>query len=423
MSRVRIAAYHAPMHQPPASAASPSSGPQTPFRMRSLMISAFLPTLLFGMGQGAAILATPLFAKDLGATTAMIGLIVAMRGLGTMVFDIPAGMLVSRFGEKWTLVGGTLLLAVVAIGSAWCQAPWQFSLLSFAMGNSWAVFLLARLSYVSESTPNDQRGRALSILGGVNRVGNFIGPVVGGYVMLWFGTDSAFYIQALLSAAAALLMFFVVDDASSMPAAHGVSAFQRFAGVLRENRRIFATAGVATVMIHVLRTARQIVLPLASDAMGLDPAMIGIVYGISSFIDMAMFYPAGWITDRFGRKWIGVPSLLILSVGLALMPFATGFWTLCVIGFIQGMGNGLGSGIVMTLGADFSPSVGRGEFLGVWRLMADMGASAGPMMFGLVAAAATLGVASVATAGLGFLGAAIMAFTVPETLHRRQRGP
>lgn len=389
--------------------------------MRSLVVSAFLPTLLFGIGQGAVIPVTPLFAKDLGASVAAIGLIIALRGIGTMVFDIPAGMLVSKFGERWTLVGGTVVLVLVALGAAWSRAPWQFAIVLFAMGGSWSVFMLARLSYVTELAPTQVRGRALSLLGGTNRIGNFIGPVIGGFAASWFGLHSAFYIQAALSAAAALLMFFVVKDVSSMQAAHGTSIYQRFVGVVRDHRLIFATAGVGAVMLHVLRNGRQIVLPLWGDAIGLDPAAIGVVFGISSFIDVVVFYPAGYVADRWGRKWVAVPSLAILSLGLALVPLAQGFWSLSVIGVLTGLGNGLGSGIVMTLGADFSPVAGRGEFLGVWRLMADLGGTVGPMMIGAIAGVATLGVASVAMAALGLAGSALMIFTMPEPLQREAR--
>ena len=45
-----------------------------------------------------------------------------------------------------------------------------------------------------------------------------------------------------------------------------------------------------------------------------------------------------------------------------------------------GFGNGIGSGMIMTLGADYSPAVGRAQFLGVWRLLADLGSTSGPAL-------------------------------------------
>ena len=40
---------------------------------------------------------------------------------------------------------------------------------------------------------------------------------------------------------------------------------------------------------------------------------------------------------------------------------------------LSGLGNGFSTGIFMTLGGDFAPREGRGEFLGVWRLVGDVG--------------------------------------------------
>lgn len=407
------------MHQRPGPVA-PASGGDRPFRIRSLTVSAFLPTLLFGIGQGAVMPVMPLFAKDLGASVALISLIIALRGVGTMVLDIPAGMMVSKFGERWTLVGGTVVLMLVALGAALSRAPWQFAIVSFAMGGSWAVFLLARLSHVSDAAPTHLRGRSLSLLGGTNRIGNAMGPMIGAPLALWFGLESAFYLQAVLAGAAALLIFFVVQDGKGTVAAHG-SVLQRFTGVISDHRRTFATAGVGAVMLHVLRNGRQIVLPLWGDAIGLDLALINVIFSISLWIEVVIFYPAGIVADRWGRKWVAAPSLGVLSLGMALIPLSDSAWSLTLIGLLTGVGNGLGSGIVMTLGADFSPVVGRGEFLGVWRLMADLGGSAGPLLFGMIAGATTLGAASVVTGGLGFIGVALMVFTMPEPLHRARR--
>ena len=85
-----------------------------PFRMRSLGWSVYLPTFLFAVGQGATIPVIPLFATNLGASVALASLIVGLRGFGTMVFDLPSGALVSRFGERWAMLIGTLALGIVA---------------------------------------------------------------------------------------------------------------------------------------------------------------------------------------------------------------------------------------------------------------------------------------------------------------------
>ena len=88
---------------------------------------------------------------------------------------------------------------------------------------------------------------------------------------------------------------------------------------------------------------------------------------------------------------------------------------------IAGVGNGLGSGINMTLGADFAPPNQRGEFLGVWRLLSDTGSLLGPMAVGTIASAATLSGAFYFAAGVGGLGVIVFAVFVQETLQRHPK--
>lgn len=395
-----------------------------PFRLRSLTVSVYLPTLLFAIGQGAVIPVIPLLAKDLGASVAVASFVVALRGFGTMGFDVPAGLLVSRIGERWAMVVATVALGIVAVGAALSPTVWLYAALIGAMGCAWSIWLLARLSFVTDVAPLDQRGRALSMLGGVNRIGNFIGPFGGGFAAEFLGRDSPLYLQAALAGLACVVLFLFVrgeEDGREARPAHGDgAALQRLGRVVGEHRQVFLTAGLATAAIGILRSSRQAIIPLWGDDLGLGDAQIGVIFGISSAIDMTLFYPVGIVMDRWGRKWAGVPCLLTMSAGLILIPFTGSFATLLGASLLTSFGNGLGSGIVMTLGADFSPTSGRADFLGVWRLVSDVGTAGGPAVLGGVAALTTLGAASVATGGIGLAGALVMAFLVSEPLHRQR---
>jgi MFS family permease len=135
-------------------------------------------------------------------------------------------------------------------------------------------------------------------------------------------------------------------------------------------------------------------------------------------MDMTLFYPAGSVSDRWGRKFVAVPCMSFLALGFLLLPLAHSFNAVVLVGLVLGFGNGLGSGIVMTLGADFSPLVGRAEFLGLWRLVGDVGTAGGPLLAAALTSAAGLGPASVATAAIGFAGATVVLLRMPEPLHR-----
>ncbi len=393
---------------------------QRPFTLRSLAFSVYVPTLLFSIGQGAVLPIIPLFALELGASTAVAGFVVGMRGLGLMLFDVPGGVAVSRFGDKGVMVLGTAMVAVVAIGASLSKSVAVLALLMLIMGGGWAFWQLARLAYVSEVIPVDQRGRALSLVGGAHRLGLFLGPILGGFLGKYYGLESAFYAQAAMGLAASTMMFIVVQQSSGADDLAGRGIGGRLVATVVEHRRVFLTAGCAVIALQVLRQGRQVFLPLWGDAIGLDVAQIGLVYGISSFLDAGLFYPIGYVMDRWGRKWAGVPSLLTLAIGLLILPATTEVYGYGLVAMLTGIGNGFGAGIVQVLGADFAPAERRGEFLGVWRLIGDVGNAGGPFVVSFVVGIASLGLAAICTGSLGLAGAVLMWLVVPETLQRRK---
>src|SRR5699024_3991346 len=86
---------------------------------------------------------------------------------------------------------------------------------------------------------------------------------------------------------------------------------------------------------------------------------------------------------------------------------------LMVAAVLIGLGNGFGAGIVMTLGADYSPTVSRPKFLALWRLLCDTGTLTGPLLISVVTAISTLAFGVWAIATLGLVGAGIFSRTLP----------
>ena len=396
--------------------AMPEPG-SAPFKIRSLALTVYAPTLLMGIGQSAVLTFVLLLALDLGASPWLAGAVFAMRGFGIVAFDVPAGFVLARLGPRRTMLLSIVLIGVLAALAAISQNPLQLGVIVFAFGAATSMWMLTRIAFVLDVAPIDQRGRALSLVGGSQRIGNFVGPIAGGFVAQAVGFSGAMLLQSLGAGAALLLVLLFVRQREGMTAAtaHTPRGLGR---MLSDHRHAFLTAGLAILALQILRQGRQVLLPLWSDQLGLEPAQIGLVIGLASAIDMSLFYPVGVVMDRFGRKWAAVPSLALLAASIALIPLTGSFQTLMVVGLFSGFANGLGAGIGMTIGADLAPPGNQAEFLGVWRFVTDIGTLAGPVLVASVAGVATLGTACVATGGVGLAGAAVMAVLAPETLRR-----
>lgn len=383
-----------------------------------LLMPIYLPSLIVSASQTALLILLPIYIVELGMGAALAALIVGIRGIGLFVFDIPAGVLASRFGDRVVLLLGLALIIAGTGLIALAQAPWLLALGAALSGAGFAAWMLGRQSYIADTCESHETGRAIAVMAGLQRVGIFIGPGLGGLLAAATSYSLTFAVGVVMTlAAVALVWVFCAPAAGGHPAESlSIAPTLRLA---RDHAREFLTAGGAALSLQLMRATRMLLVPLFGIELGLDAALIGLIYSLSAGIDMCLFYPVGWVVDRHGRKWSAVPSLSLFALALMVLPLASGFASLLAVACLLGLANGLGTGIVMIIGADLSrKSEDRSQFLGVWRLIGDIGMSGAPLITAALVGIASLAAASVAAAGIGMAGAIVMLTLVPETLER-----
>lgn len=382
--------------------------------LRSVAASSFLPALVYEIGGGAIAPILVLTASDLGASPSRAALMLALLGIGRVLGDIPASLIADRIGDRRAMIVAS---GVSIVGYLGCFAATSLFVLAGSLtviGMANATFYLARQTYLIDVVPTRLRARAMSTLAGSHRIGLFIGPFAGAAAISLTSLRGTYVVAMIAAALAALLLILVPDVAvpqDQQPPARGGAGSH---GMLAKNLRLFATLGVAIVAVGAVRAARQTVLPLWAEHIGLSPAMISVIFGLASAVDMALFYPAGKIMDKYGRLSIAIPSMAILGGTMMMLPLTGTAVTLTIVAMAMSSGNGIGSGIMMTIGADAAPISGRVRFLGIWRLFSDSGNAAGPVVVSIVAAASTLAAGIVAVGAIGLIAAAGLARWVPR---------
>ncbi|MDX3906468.1 MAG: MFS transporter [Pigmentiphaga sp.] len=378
----------------------------TPFSLKKIAIPAFGPSVLYGVGNGAILPVIALSARELNASVAVAGLIVSLIGIGSLVSNIPAALITSRYGERRSMVGAAILSVLSLLLCIFATHTWMLALGVFLVGVAASVFLLARQTYLIDAVPSHMRARALSTLGGTNRIGVFVGPFAGAALIHFVGLQGGYWVAVAAMVGAGLIAHLAPDMASGARSATP-QAKPRVQDIVRTHAKVFLTLGLGILLVSALRASRQVVIPLWADHLGLAATATSIIYGLVAAIDMSVFYPAGTVMDRYGRLWVALPSALLMGLALMATSVTSGVIPFLIVSLVLGFGNGISSGIVMTLGADASPAQGRTEFLGIWRVIADLGNSLGPVLLSAITAVASLavGVASIGT--LGFAAAAV----------------
>ncbi|MBL0888690.1 MFS transporter [Myceligenerans indicum] len=372
---------------------------ETSFRFRDIAVVAYAPAVTSSIGRGAVLPVLAIHAGALGASTAVAAFVVALLGIGQLVNSLPSGALVARLGERRTLVIAGLVDAVAMVAAFLATSVWLLCACIVVSGMTWTAFLLARQGFLIDAVPLSHRARAMALLGGSMRVGVLVGPLLGALLIHLFGIRSVF----LLAAGASLVSAVIVTRMPDFGRVSRDVVPRPVHSVLWEHRRTLLTLGMAVVIIGASRSVRTGLLPLWADHVHIDAAVVSLLFAVAGTIDILLTLPGGWLLDTRGRQVVAVPVVLAVGVGCLLLPLTSSALGVGAVMALIALGNGLGSGIVMTLGADAAPEEGRSQFLGGWRLCGDIGNTGGPLLVAAVAAVAPLAAASM---GIGLLALA-----------------
>jgi MFS family permease len=388
-------------------------------RRSELFLAVYLPTALLAMGQGLLLATLPFYATELGVSLTMVSVISSAAAIGTLASDLPAGALLFRIGLRRSMLIGSALVVIGTISLALPLSPAAVVSFRLLAGVGTALWGLSRHAFITQNADAANRGKSIAMFGGINRIGLFAGPAIGGIVATAASTSASFLVAGVMGALAfGAAVAFIPDDRAAVIERRGTGR-KRWDVVfetLREHSGDMTAAAVAQLFAQMIRQGRQLLIPLVGAVtLGLNPAQVGIIMTSSAVLDMTMFIPAGIVMDRFGRKFASVPSFAIMAIGIGIVPLATGFTGLLIAGLVIGLGNGLGSGAMMTLGADLAPPEATGEFLGVWRLIGDAGMVAGPLAVGLIATWFGLNGSAYVLMVAGLLASGILYFLVNET--------
>lgn len=411
------------------------STPTPAFTMKKAALPVYLPTLLFSAGESAFVPIVPVIANNLGADLATAGFIASMLTIGILIGDLPSGWLVARIGERMSMIWSSGLALVGGCIALLATEAWLLALGILIIGLATATFQLARHAFLTSFIPLESRARALSMLGGMFRAGSFVGPLAAAGIIAATGNAmAAFWLMVFFTSATCAVLIFLPDpeqtfghvrrvtDNSGHTVTPGELEVEQGSQGLFRTVRLHIGAlmrlGVASGILQILRSSRSVLLPLWAVSIGMGDSETALIIGIAAAVDFALFYTSGQAMDKFGRLAAAVPTMVLMSASLMVLAFthdlpAAQTWFI-VMAMTLAIGNGLSSGIILTLGADLADKANPAQFLGAWRLTTDSGAAVGPIFISSFIALTTISISSFATGILGFIGVAMMLRYIPR---------
>ncbi|MDH3582513.1 MAG: MFS transporter, partial [Hyphomicrobiales bacterium] len=150
---------------------------------------------------------------------------------------------------------------------------------------------------------------------------------------------------------------------------------------------------------------------------------IGLAMMIGSLSGLITAYPAGWFTDRIGRKVVIVPATLLTGVSLLAFCFAPSFAWFLLAAIVWGIASTVGGSIPAAYAADSAPRGMNASAMSTYRMMGDAGYVIGPIALGLLADSVGMAPSLVIAAMMMFGVGAAFAVFAPETYRGYSRPP
>lgn len=391
--------------------------------IKLLFWPVLVPSFLFAAALGAITPLIILAAIDIGISPAAAALLMAASGVAALACTVPVGAAIDRVGDKRAMTlatlnaAGALALTILALAvpSGWSIALYIAGhLLRVPAQVAWG---LARQAVVAETVAAKDRGKAMTSLGGAQRAGFLAGPLVGSLMLIWLPLWTVFAFSIVLVLAATVLLRIPRFNLT----------FDRATAQARENRAAAETsqlsvawntvfiAGIGVSLLSVARVSQPILVALWGLHLGWSEAQISLAIALGSALEMVLMFPGGYLKDRVGRSFILSLCLVFFGGGFLLVPFWGGSWGFIFALVCMSVGNGLGSGINMTIGADLSPDTGRAKFLSIWSMFSQVAVVGGPLGISAVLTAFALPATFILVGSLTVFGAVWALATQPIT--------
>ena len=398
------------------------------------MTAIALATTISMMGQGVVAPVLPAYARDFNVGTTSIGFVVAAFGFSRLFLNIPSGVLGAKYGRTVLMSVGLAITAVGNVGSGFAHEIVQLIAWRVLAGAGSAMFMTGAMAYVADISTSENRGQLMSIQQGALLRGVDIGPPLGGFVADTWGLAWPFFMAGGQAAAAVWTAFRLPNRppgwTPDAPPAVSVTASQvRSQPGARSGTRTmlsnptFIVVGLFTMMVFLTRTgSRQTLVPIiAVDEIEMSLTMLGVMLFVMTTINFFIVFPAGWLADRFGRKPVMVPGILLAGIGLLLFALAGDVTMMFIAAIIMGIGTGVAGPAPAAYIADLAPPGQTSLAMGLYRTFGDLGFIIGPIALGFIAEtsgmATALHINVVLLVGIGI----VLAFVAKETSGRKRK--
>ncbi|HYW35390.1 MAG TPA: MFS transporter [Balneolaceae bacterium] len=337
------------------------------------------------LGRGILLPILPNLAKQLGASSVMVGGIFAGYALASGIFSPLFGRISDQYGRKNIMTAGLFFYAMLSFGYIWVHHLWMLAIIWFLQGLAAVMVRPIAQSYIGDITPEGKEGRVMNLFYFVQFAGPAIGPVTGGFLTDHVSKNSPFYVMGGVAVAAFLVVIMMVPEAPSVDE-EGKQALQ----LKKSFKTVFKDPNMKGILSYLFgrgfyRRGFNAFFPIyAVTIASLSQSQVGLILSCYMLTGLLLQYPFGWLSDRimaYRPELVGIGGLFA-GLTMFVFPSLRLLSGLIILVIIKGIFSTFSRAPTVAIRTERGRHFGMGAVTGVSITAMSVGQILGPVGFG-----------------------------------------
>lgn len=348
----------------------------------------------------------PIYAKKLGGTNSIIGLVTGAFVVSSVIIRPISGLLLDKLGRQKVFLVGSFIFIVSVFSYSFVPFISAILIIRFIHGFGWGAVSTASNTIASDNIPKNRFGEGMGYFSLTSSLAMAVAPTIGLFVMSKYNFQVLFSISTILAVLSVIVAFKLdykkIDNKEQT----------KIKASLYEKLSI--TPSIIVFFVTITYGALTSFLPLYAAQKGIEN--IGIfftVYAISLFISRPVF---GKIIDKSGFDYAIIPGLIFIIISMALLSQSSNITMFLITAFIYGIGFGATQSSLQTMAVTGVSPSRLGAANATFFTAFDCGVGLGAVILGIISS--NVGYAEMY---LWASGSAIIAFILYFIIGRQRK--
>jgi DHA1 family multidrug resistance protein-like MFS transporter len=353
---------------------------------RNLYILTFVLFVVM-LGYGIVIPILPFYIESMGAGGTELGLLVASYAVMRLIFGPIWGGLSDRVGRKPILLIGILGYAITMVWFGLANTLWMLFAARILSGMLSSATAPTTMAFIGDSTPEDERGGGMGLLGAAGGIGTIVGPVLGGF-LAGESLSTPFFLAAGLSVLSLLLAIVFLPESLPVEARQTGQKREKLIDLKSWGQAINSPIGSLLALTFISTCGLMIFANVfglyALEKFDFGPEDVGVmmmVLGLVSAVAQGLL--AGPATKKWGDGFVIKGGLLATALSFGLMLLANTYITILLATAFFALTVALQVPALTSL-TSRRATVPQGIAMGLSNSFVSLGRIVGPILGGLV---------------------------------------